>query len=188
MRNEPSHLNIRMELVFHTTSVASQSGPASIHIFKCRYRRWRTSRLPKMSEEGPGESQNTVCICCHAYPCHFCCHIVKPKTRTRTTTTTTTTTRREHRLEAGVGFLQLCTWWLNQKSPFYTVIYSILCLWSMMFWRLLQDVKMQKKKLQFRNICLRFNAFFFPQCSFSRHSSFWRACPKSGCIDAGVQI
>ena len=52
---------------------------------------------------------------------------------------------REHRLEAGVGFLQLCTWWLNQKSPFYTVIYSILCLWSMMFWRLLQDVKMPKK-------------------------------------------
>ena len=106
--------------------------------------RWRTSRLPKMSEEGPGESQNTVCICCHAYPCHFCCHIVKPKTRTRTTTTTTTT-RREHRLEAGVGFLQLCTWWLNQKSPFYTVIYSILWLWSMMFWRLLQEVKMPKK-------------------------------------------
>ena len=52
---------------------------------------------------------------------------------------------REHRLEAGVGFLQLCTWWLNQKSPFYTVICSILCLWSMMFWRLLQDVKMPKK-------------------------------------------
>ena len=52
---------------------------------------------------------------------------------------------REHRIEAGVGFLQLCTWWLHQKSPFYTVIYSILCLWSMMFWRLLQDVKMPKK-------------------------------------------
>ena len=52
---------------------------------------------------------------------------------------------REHRLEAGVGFLQLCTCWLNQKSPFYTVICSILWLWSMMFWRLVQEVKMPKK-------------------------------------------
>ena len=44
----------------------------------------------------------------------------------------------------GCGFLQLCTWWLNQKSPFFTVIYSILWLWSMMFCRLLQEVKMPK--------------------------------------------
>ena len=29
MRNWPGHLNIRMELVFHTTSGASQSGPPS---------------------------------------------------------------------------------------------------------------------------------------------------------------
>ena len=44
-----------------------------------------------------------------------------------------------------MGFLQLCTWWLNKKSSFYTAIYSILCFWSMMFWGLLQNVKMSKK-------------------------------------------
>ena len=32
MRNGPSHLNIRMELVFHTTSGASQSGPPSTYL------------------------------------------------------------------------------------------------------------------------------------------------------------
>ena len=85
---------------------------------------------------------------------------------------------REHRLEAGVGFLQLCTWWLNQKSPFYTVIYSILWLWSMMFWRLLQEVKMPKKTLQFRNICLRFNAFFFSSVLFQSAFFVLKSLPK----------
>ena len=32
MRNGPSHLNIRMERVFHTTSEASQSGPPSTYL------------------------------------------------------------------------------------------------------------------------------------------------------------
>ena len=64
---------------------------------------------------------------------------------------------------------------------FMVVIYDVLTFGA-------RGQNAKKKLLQFRNICLRFNAFFFPQCSFSRHSSFWRACPKSGCIDAGVQI
>ena len=89
----------------------------------------------------------------------------------------------------GCGFSTLCTWWLNQKSPFLHcnlqyfmfVIYDVLTF----------AARCQNAKKNFCNSAT--SAWgsmhsFFPQCSFSRHSSFWRACPKSGCIDAGVQI
>ena len=63
--------------------------------------------------------------------------------------------------------------------------YRVFCFWSGKFRCLPQWVKMQEKTFAIDNIFLRCNAFF--QCSFSQHSSFWRAFPKSANIYAGFE-